>query len=406
MTLPSVARPPHVPLALVRDFDVYDFEVQDSEYQRDYARLQDAGTPEVFWTDRNGGHWVVTRSREINAVLSEADNFSSRQIIVPKMPASAPPLMPLQADPPDHLKYRNLLATALSPRAVLALGEQARALTIELIEGFRLRGECEFISEFAQHLPIAIFMKIVDLPESDRHYLTEVSEATMRGATEEDRHQARVKIGVYGMQKVRERRASPGKDLISTLAAAQVDGQPLDDFTVTGIVTLLMMAGLDTVASMLGFFARFLALNPGHRKQLADDPSLVPNAVEEMLRRFPVATLAREVKQDVVFDGVVMKAGDMVLVPTPLDGLDDRRFEHPLSVDFNRDKPIHATFGAGVHRCMGAMLARTELRIFLEEWLKRIPDFTLKPGSQPRVAARTVATIVSLELAWDPATTR
>ena len=405
MTEASINKPDHVPHNLFYDFDIYNFEIEDGDYQASLKRLNASDVPEIFWTPRNGGHWVVTRSVEINKVLNEHEYFSSRTITVPKRDYVTPPLTPLQIDPPNHTKYRSLLAGALSPKAVQALGEEARALSIKLIDDFKRRGECEFISEFAQHLPIVIFMKIVDLPEADRHHLTEIGEATMRGATQEIRDEARKKIAAYGFQKVVERRVHPGKDLISILATALVDGEPIDDYTITGIVTLLLMAGLDTVASTLGFVARFLAHSPSHRQQLKNDPSLIQNAVEELLRRFPVTVLAREVKVPVDLSGVAMQVGDMVVVPTQLDGLDERKFENPLVVDFNRHKPISATFGGGVHRCMGSILARTELRVFLEEWLKRIPDFSVKPGTQLRVASRGVATITSLPLVWDPATT-
>lgn len=404
----SVEYPSHVHASQVFDFDIYDLGLAGAEYQAALRRLHESDVPEVFWTTKNGGHWVVTRSTEINAVLSDTAHFSSRYINVPKTPPERemPPLKPLQVDPPDHMKYRNLLMAALSPKAVQGLGENARALAIELIEGFRARGECEFVSEFAQHLPVAIFLNIVDLPESDRPYLTQLTEVVVRSDDESQRQAALQKIGVYGMQKVRERRAHPGSDLISSLATAKVDGKELDDFALTGMMTLLLLAGLDTVASMMGFFARFLATNPDHRRQLVSNPASMQNAVEELLRRYPIANLARVVKEDVDFGGVAMKAGDMVVVPTALDGLDDRRFSDPLKVDFSREKPIHATFGGGVHRCMGSMLARTELRVFLDEWLKRIPDFQISPDADVTVSVRSVATITSLPLVWNAAETR
>jgi cytochrome P450 len=399
MTTAIAAKPAHVPADRVYDFDLYEVESIDGEYQLAMKKLNAPNVPEVFWTPRNGGHWVVTRSVEITRILNEYQTFSSRTIQAPK-PVGRPPLKPLQVDPPEHIKYRNLLASALSPKAVTVLAETARTMTIDLIEGFKARGECEFIGEFAQHLPIAIFMKIVDLPEEDRIPLTSWSDAAMRGKTQEERDAGAMKVAAYGMQKVNERRANPGTDLISTIATAKIDGELLDDFTLTGMVTLLLFAGLDTVASMLGFFANFLARNPEHRHRLAADPSLIPNAVEEMLRRFPVATLGREVVQDTELGGAQLKVGDIVVLPTALDGLDERRFEHPEQVDYARKVSQHATFGGGQHRCMGSMLARTELRIFLEEWLQRIPDFELKPGAEIAVAARTVATITSLPLVW------
>ncbi len=396
------ARPDNVPADRVFDFDVYDFDIENAEYQVALKALNAPGVPELFWTPHHGGHWIVTRAADIHTVLTDYEHFSSRSITVPRM-EGMPPLKPLQVDPPEHMKYRLLLAGALSPKAVVPLGEAARELAIELIEGFKARGECEFIGEFAQHLPIAIFMKLVDLPEADRGLLTGLAENAMRGKTEDIRNMARMQLAGYGMQKVAERRANPGDDLISTIALARVDGELLDDMTLTGMVTLLLFAGLDTVASMLGFFARFLAMHPGHRRQLIEDPSLIPNAVEEMLRRYPIALLAREVVTDFEFGGVTLRKGDMVAAPTPLDGLDERKFDQPLEVDFARKTTIHSTFGAGAHRCMGSMLARTELRIFLEEWIKRIPDFEVKPGAHVEISARSVATITALPLVWKTA---
>ena len=397
------ARPSHVPVNRVVDFDVYNFAIENAEYQIALKKLTDANAPDVVWTPKNEGHWIATRFETINAVLSDNEHFSANEITVPKRPQGTPKLRPLQSDPPEQLKYRNLLAPYLAPKPVARLGETARKLTIELIEGFKSKGGCEFVSEFAQHLPIAIFMQIVDLPESDRLSLTGWAEAAIRGETEGARNQGRLSIASYGMQKVRERRANPGEDLISTVANARIDGELMDDVTLTGMVTLLLFAGLDTVASMLGFFARFLAINPTYRRQLVENPSLIPNAIEELLRRFPIILAAREVKVVVELGGVDLKAGDMIMAPTPLAGLDERHFENPLEVDFNRPKPIHMTFGGGSHRCMGSMLARTELRIFLEEWLKRIPDFEIDPNAEVVVSARAVATITSLPLVWNVA---
>jgi cytochrome P450 len=395
--------PANVPKDRVVDFDIFAFEVENGEYQRALKKLTDAGAPDVIWTPRNGGHWIATRFEAIGVVLGDNDHFSANELTVPKQPPGTPKMRPLQSDPPEHVKFKNLLAPALAPKPVAKLGEVARALTISLIDGFKDRGRCEFIGEFAQHLPIAIFMQIVDLPDSDRLDLTGWAEKALRGETEDIRRQGRMQVAAYGMQKVMERRANPGQDLISNIATARIDGELLDETTLTGMVTLLLFAGLDTVASMLGFFARFLAMNPSYRRQLIDDPTLIPNAVEELLRRFPIILAAREVKADCDFYGVTLKTGDMVVAPTPLAGLDERQFADPLTVDFKRPKPIHDTFGAGTHRCMGSMLARIELRIFLEEWLKRIPDFEIEPGAEVKVSARQVATITSLPLVWKTA---
>lgn len=401
MTSSVVATPAHVPADRVIDFDIYDFPVEGLEYQASMRDIFLSKPQEVLWSPRNGGHWIVKTSEDVAKVLADNEHFSSRRIMVTTEDSQRPPLVPLQLDPRAHAGYRALLQQALSPKAVGKLGERARELSIELIEGFKKDGQCEFIGQFAQHLPIAIFMEIVGLPAEDRPLLTEIAETAMRGESEAVRNEAAGKLMVYGMTKVAERRANPGNDLISTIAKAEIDGKLIDDFTLSGMVLLLLLGGLDTVASTLGFYAQFLAKHPEHRRQLVEHPDLIPNANEELLRRFPIAILAREVKADVELGGVQMKKGDMVLAPTPMDGLDAHKFPEPLRVDFNREKPgANSTFGGGVHRCVGSMLARTELRIFLEEWLKRIPDFSIKPGTSPKVSARSVATITSLELVW------
>jgi cytochrome P450 len=397
----NISVPSHVPADRIIHFDLYDFPIEGVEYQNSMKKLLESNPAEILWSPCNGGHWIIKDPATLATAFADSDHFSSRRIMVEERARSTPPLAPLQFDPPHHEGYRALLQQALSPKAVGKLGEKARVLSIELIEGFKAKGECEFISAFAQHLPIAIFMGIVDLPEADRPLLTNLAEIALRGETEEQRGDAISKLAAYGMSKVLERRADPGSDLISTIAKGEVDGKLIDDITLTGMITLLLLAGLDTVASMMGFFAQFLARHPEHRVALVADPSLIPNATEEMLRRYPISIQAREVKADVALGGVILKAGDMVMLATPMDGLDAHKYPDPLTVDFNRVKPgANSTFGGGVHRCVGSMLARTELRIFLEEWLQRIPDFSIKPGTQPKVSARSVATLTSLELVW------
>ncbi len=397
----TIEAPAGVPAERIVDFDIYDFPVDGLDYQGSMRKILASRPGAVLWSPHNGGHWIVRTSDTVAKVLSDHEHFSSRRIQVESAPSERAALVPLQLDPPAHAPYRALLQHALSPKAVGQLGIRARELTIELIEGFKADGYCEFIGQFAQHLPIAIFMEIVGLPADDRLYLTSIAEIAMRGETDAERQEAIGKLMAYGMGKVAERRANPGTDLISRVVGTDVDGKPIDDAALSGLTLLLLLGGLDTVASTLGFYAQFLATHPEHRKRLQDDPDLIVNANEELLRRFPIAVLAREVKADVELDGVLLKAGEMVLVPTQMDGLDERKFADPLTVDFHREKPgANSTFGGGVHRCVGSMLARTELRIFLEEWLKRIPDFAIKPRTSPRVSARSVATITRLELVW------
>jgi len=397
-------RPGHVPEGLVVDFDIYGFPVHNGEFQLALLKLREQEIPPIFWTPRNGGHWLATRAADIKRVLTDPATFSSRKSSVPKELAPDPPLPPMQSDPPAHSQFRKLLSRPLSPQGVSVLEGDIRSLAIELIEGFAPKGECEFIGDFARHMPIAIFMSIVDLPSSDRLQLLRITEACMRPEKPEDRLAGFAALGAYSLKKVRERRANPGTDLISEITRAQVDGQLLSDEVVANVVTLLLTAGLDTVVAMLGFFVRFLALNPAHRRQLIQEPACIQPAVEELLRRFAIVTLAREVTCDVEIRGIGLKRGDMISVPTILANLDEDAFDDPLSVNFKRRTIPHLTFGGGPHRCMGAMLARTELQIFVEEWLARIPDFSIRPDFDVKVRSRVVTTIPALPLVWAAAT--
>lgn len=397
--------PDNVPENLIYSFDIYGPKVPDGEFGIAMRELRNADVPRIFWTPKNGGHWILTRAEEIDVVLNDAAHFSNRNIRVPKYANAVPPLKPLQVDPPEHTKYRALLMGALSPKAVNTLGVGARELAIELIEGLMERGECDFVQEFAHQMPIAIFMAMVDLPIADRPELLTIADKVVRPQTAEQRLEGFAELKAYLDVKIGERRLERGTDLISHLVHSQVDGEQMDDATLNGMLVLVMLAGLDTVASMLTCFAKFLAENPDHRRQLVNDPSMITRAVEELLRRYAIVNLGREVVTDIEIGGVTMKAGDMIICPTPLSNLDEDNFEDPLAVDFDRKVAKHATFGGGTHRCMGAMLARTELKIFLEEWLKRIPDFRIKPGAMVEATLDVTSIIPSLPLEWDPAST-
>ena len=172
---------------------------------------------------------------------------------------------------------------------------------------------------------------------------------------------------------------------------------------IVGMVSLVLIGGMDTVVTAMSFAALFLARSPTHRKQLVDNPALIPKAVDELLRRFPIVNQGRCVARDLVYKNVPFKTGDMILLPTTLHGLDERAFPNPLEVNFNRPTPMHSTFGNGPHRCPGSNLGRTEIKVFLEEWLKRIPDFHLQPGEKISMRSGVNGTVYGLPLAWETA---
>lgn len=395
--------PPNVDPALLFDYDVFTVDAPDGDFARGMFRLRERGAPPIFWTRANLGHWVATRPDLVERIVSDSKHFSNAAMRVPRASNPTPPMAPLMLDPPDHIKYRMLLMGALSPASVRRMTADIRSWCIALIEGFKSRGSCEFVAEFSQHLPIAVFLSLIGLPSSEKAELMHITDRIVQPKTPEERMEGFATLGRYVMERVSERRAHPGNDLISSLIDAEVDGEPLDDAMLEGLLINLMLAGLDTVAGMLTYIAAFLARNPAHRRRLIQEPSLIPAAVEEFLRRMAMVNLTRLVVEDIEIGGAKMKAGDLVVAPTPLANIDDERYERPLDVDFDRPRPRHATFGAGAHVCPGASLARTELIVFLQEWLPRIPDFSIAPNAELSVRVGAAALMPSLPLIWEPA---
>jgi cytochrome P450 len=199
---------------------------------------------------------------------------------------------------------------------------------------------------------------------------------------------------------IAKRREAPGDDLISRIIQVKVGDRPITHQEVVSECALVLFGGLDTVAGSMSFMAHFLATHAEERRRLAADPALIPKAIEELLRRFSIPTVARRLTQDVTLDGVTLKAGDYVQLTTCFHGLDERAWPEPLKVDFGRQTGDHMAFGKGAHKCPGANLARSELRVFMEEWLKRIPEFSLAPGQSVPTATGAVATVLSLPLVW------
>lgn len=394
--------PDNVPGELVVDFDFYAIPGADKDVQAAYAAIQSA-SPDIFWTPRNGGHWVATRGEDIVAMQKDYRHFSHRYIVLPPMPAEMPRQIPLEIDPPEHSFYRRPLVEALQPGMVARLEQSVHDVAVETIEALVPRGECEFVEDFAKVLPITVFMRMVDLPLEDKDYLLPIAEASTRGRTTAERVQGQHDMAAYLYKWVQARRDQPGDDLLSKLVNVDIRGERISEQEAIAYAVLVLFGGLDTVAGMLGFFAGFLATHPEHRRQLVerlDDEPFLKQAIEEIIRRHGIANTARVLTEDYEYKGIRFKAGDRILPANLFVGVDERLNPDPLTVDFERVGGVHAAFGNGPHACPGAILARRELRIFLREWLSRIPDFSLKPGTQPALATGMVNGVLRLDLVW------
>lgn len=395
-------KPSHVPDGLVVDFDMYDFSGGAAGPQAALHEIQTT-CPDIFWTPRNGGHWVATRAEDIEAMLRDPARFSSNRVFLPR-DETAPRSLPLEVDPPLHTELRKPLSRALFPKMIDAMEPRVEELARSLVAGLAPQGGCEFVAEFANVMPINIFLDLVDLPREERHTLLPLVEAFIKGGTIAARQEAQLAVFAYITNVVRARRLKPGTDLASIVVNAQIDGERISEPDAIAYMTLILFGGLDTIASMLSFIAYFLAENPKHRAQLTahlDDDAYVRNAMEELFRRFGIVQAGRVIQEDFDYRDVPFRADDAILPMNLLCGLDDRRIDHPLAVDFERPKPArHLVFGAGPHSCPGATLARREITIFLREWLRHIPEFSVKPGCRPVHLMGVTCSIQALNLEW------
>ncbi|MGE3594150.1 MAG: cytochrome P450 [Dehalococcoidia bacterium] len=394
------ARPEHVPESLVVDFDYYNPPGAELDYHEAWAALRSQCPSSLIWTPRNGGHWIPLEGRLIFEVLADNENFSTHVVSLPETRGKSQLGIPTTLSPPEHGKYRALLNHGLSPKAIAGLEPRIRSLAIQLIEDIAPRGACEFTTDYAVALPLRIFMTLVDLPESDIPTTRRLAEQVTRPDGTMTMAEIMAGFHAYLGPYLDARRARPGNDMLSYIINARIDGEEIRRDYAMSLCVQLLIGGMDTVASFLSFAMLFLARHPDHRRQLVEDRSLIPGAVDELLRRFAIVTLVRTAKKDMTLRGVSIKAGDHMSIPSVLHGLDEKEYPEPMKVDFRRPVRDYSTFGNGVHRCPGAFLARTEVRITLEEWMGRIPQFEVKAGHDIAMRGGVVGSIVALPLTW------
>lgn len=401
MEMPRVEIPSHVPPELVRDVNIFNIQSIDPDIHVALRKIQE-DAPALVYTPYFGGHWIPMRAHAIERVLSDNTAFINGGAWVPPNPPGVLPQLPIQSDGDLHRAYRAFIMPYVIGKPLRVAIDGARELAIDLIESFKAKGECDFATDFAQHLPIEVFLKLVNLPSEDRPFLASLAEL-VRMPDPVAKMKAFGDMTDYIAKYVDERIANPGDDLISKIANGQVQGRPMTREEILGECTQVLVGGLDTVASMMGFIAAHLAVNVELRQTLARNPELIEKRIDEIIRRFGVAGPARQAAQDVEIDGIHIKAGDALFVATALHGLDDQRWDNPMTVDLDRPSRAtdYQTFGSGPHRCPGAALARSEIILFLEEWLKRIPDFELVPDRPMVAASGSVNGVLSLPLRWN-----
>lgn len=403
----------HIPANLVVDFDIYDQSLAQpvDTVQARVAEL--AGKGPVVYSPTHGGHWIVTRYKEIHEVLRDTETFSSYPNNLVTGPGGMGKFIPIELDPPEHTGYRVALQPLFSPNRMKALTDEIRDVINELLDGFAGKGEAEFISEFAHELPTRVFLTLMDWPADDAPMFTEMTDTVLMGkpgASEEESSQATVAAGLemigYFQKIVDERRANPGDDITSTLIHTEVeleDGKRLlTDEELNRMFFLLLIAGLHTVQGSLAWSIIHLFNNPDQRDALVDDETLIPSAVEEILRIEAAVIPGRAATRDVELGGVQIKKGEQLILMLCSANRDDAEFEDPEELNLERHPNRHLSFGSGAHRCIGSHLARIELSLALEELHRRIPDYELIESDPPILHAGQVRGCARLPIRFTP----
>jgi cytochrome P450 len=378
--------PAHVPADMIRDHEIY---YLPGAAKDTFAFLRTIHEDREIFFNLNAdpiicpnGAWYVSSYKLVSEVLQNPGIFSSREMVkYSALVGEDWPMIPVELDAPDHTRIRMVVMPMFAPVPMKRLSDRIIERTEELIAGFQARGNCDFVAEFSTILPVKIFLELLDLPFDRFPDFIKWGDGIINSFIPEERTEATRAARSYLRDVIAERRANPGEDIISRIVqSTATDGKPLTEDELIGLTFMLFIGGLDTVAATLGFAFRYLAEHPEDRRKLSEQPDLIPTAVEEMLRAFSVVQAKRLVTRDIDFHGAPMKAGDYVTIISGLADTDPDEFGDGVQID--RANNRHVAFGMGPHRCLGSHLARLELRLVIETWLKHIPDFAVVPGAR------------------------
>ena len=362
-----------------------DFDILDPSWVRDpYAIFNQlrAQCP-IAHTDRYHGVYLPTRYADIRDIAYDTERFSSRVIAVREQaPAErerggGPPIT---SDPPRHRLARMALLPPFTPDAVARLEPWTRAMCRALIDAFADKGRFDGAVDYAQHIPVKVISNMLGVPDADgdrfRRWVTDIFEASITDT--QAMQTALAEMTKFFRAQLPERRAHAGGDLVSMLLASRhPDGRPFSENHVLGSLRVIMLGGIDTTWSAIGSSIWHLATHEADRRRLVAEPALIPTAIEEFLRAYAPVSMAREITRDTEISGCPMKKDELVLLAFPAANRDPAVFRDADKVLIDRQENRHAAFGLGIHRCVGSNLARMEMRVAIEELLRRVPEFRL-----------------------------
>nr|WP_307873620.1 MULTISPECIES: cytochrome P450 [unclassified Frankia] len=350
---------------------------------------------------------LLTRNADIATLLTNPEIFSSGVGVTET--GAKRPLIPLQIDPPKHREYRKILDPLFSPQRMKEMEGPISELARGLIDTIAAQDEVDFVQRFSTQFPSQVFLTLLGLPLDELPTFLTMKDGFIRpeSITGQPRgHEDSIalltktsdSIYEYFDAVIADRRANPGEDIVSRFLETEVEGARLSHEDIVDICFLFLVAGLDTVSASLDCMMLHLATHPDRRRALVNDPSLIPNAVEELLRwESPVMMVARVATQDTEIAGCPVSKGMVVTGLLGAANTDEQEITEPDVVRFDRATNRHIAFGRGPHRCLGSHLARLELRIALREWHARIPEYRVPDGFQPAFTT-TIRSLVTLPL--------
>lgn len=347
----------------------------------DYKRLRDEAP--LYWDAKNE-LWAVTRHEDVMAISRDATRFCNGQGFRPGVPILLP--MMLGMDDPEHKLRRKLVSYGFTPRRVAEREAHIRQLCTGIIDEIAAKGSCDFTADVAVKLPMYVIAERLGIKKEDYRKLAFWSDRMTDFNAQNPTGDEDVAFGEfweYITAVIADRRQMPKEDLISVLTHAVVDGEILDDDALVFESLLILIGGNETTRNVISGAMDALIQNPDQYKELQDDPSLLATAVEEFMRWVtPIISFIRTATEDVELHGQTIREGDTVLLLYSAANRDERAIEDPMRFDIHRSPNPHVAFGFGPHFCMGASLARLEVRVLFEELLRRLPDIRLAPGAE------------------------
>lgn len=394
--------PDHVPPELLRRIDIFHDPVLSTDPFALIRRLREE--PPIVYNLHNplrGQSWLVTRASGIRQVASNPDLFvAAEQTGFSQLSGESWRMCPIEVDPPEHGKFRKLMNPWVSPPVVAALSRKVLDRATELIDPLVDRDGCEFMQAFAIPFPMTIFLDLFGLRHDDLSIWLEWVGKLLHAGDPAVSAEGATQISALLKGLLAERRGRAGDDMLTKIANAAIDGEPLSDGDQLGAAYNLFTGGLDTVTAMLGFQFWHLARNPALQQQLRERPEDIPKAIEEFLRFNSPVHFSRMATRDTELEGVAIRKGDWVTVLTGLGSLDQDEFPNADVIDVERPGNRHFAFGFGNHFCMGSHLARRELKIALEEWFRRIPPFRLASPDAVPTRGGFIFGVEKLDLIW------